>query len=127
MEKAKEAMRFSYSPYSHCMVGAAILSKDGRVFTGCNVENAAFGPTVCAERTAVLKAVSEGAREFEKIAVVGGKGGVLSGAFPPCGVCRQVLSEFCDGDFTILFGTEEGYEEHTLSELLPFSFTKDKV
>ena len=127
VKKAKEAMRFSYSPYSHCKVGAALLSKDGRVFTGCNVENAAFGPSICAERTAVCKAVSEGVTEFTRIAVVGGKDGVLSGTFPPCGVCRQVLSEFCGKEFTVLFGTEDGYEEHAFAELLPFSFTRDEV
>ncbi len=127
VEKAKEAMAYSYSPYSSCRVGAALLSKDGQVFTGCNIENAAFGPTVCAERTAVFKAVSEGVTEFEKIAVVGGKNGKLEGEFPPCGVCRQVLTEFCGEDLVILLGKSEGYSVHTLGELLPLSFQKNDV
>ncbi len=127
VEKAKEAMDFSYSPYSCCRVGAALLAENGQVFTGCNIENAAFGPTVCAERTAVFKAVSEGVTKFEKIAVVGGKNGKLEGEFPPCGVCRQVLSEFCGKDLVILLGKQDGYSVHTLGELLPLSFQKQDV
>ncbi len=127
VEMAKEAMAYSYSPYSSCKVGAALLSKDGQVFTGCNIENAAFGPTVCAERTAVFKAVSEGVTEFEKIAVVGGRNGKLEREFPPCGVCRQVLTEFCGKDLVILLGSGEGYSVHTLGELLPLSFQKRDV
>ncbi len=123
-----KAMQNSYSPYSSCKVGAALLAKSGKVYTGCNIENASFTPTVCAERTAFFKAISEGEKEFEKIAVVGGKGGVIAGAFSPCGVCRQVMSEFCSPDFEILLVTgEESYEKVKLSELLPYSFKKEKV
>ena len=125
---AIEAMKNSYSPYSECKVGAALLCKNGKVFTGTNIENAAFGPTVCAERVAVFKAVSEGEREFSKIAVVGGKGGVINGIFAPCGVCRQVLREFCEDDFKILLGeTPESFKDVTLKELLPLSFSPENV
>ena len=125
---AIDAMKNSYSPYSDCRVGAALLSKSGKVFTGTNIENAAFGPTVCAERVAVFKAVSEGEKEFSKIAVVGGKGGVINGIFAPCGVCRQVLREFCEDDFEILLGeTEDSFKIVALKELLPFSFSPENV
>lgn len=125
---AIDAMKNSYSPYSDCKVGAALLCKNGKVFTGTNIENAAFGPTVCAERVAVFKAVSEGEKEFLKIAVVGGKGGVINGIFAPCGVCRQVLREFCQDDFQILLGeTEDSFKIVALKELLPFSFSPENV
>ena len=127
-ELARDAMKNSYSPYSDCKVGAALLCKNGKVYTGTNVENAAFGPTVCAERVAVFKAVSEGEREFSKIAVVGGKNGVINGIFAPCGVCRQVLREFCDDDFEILLGeTEDSYKTVALKDLLPLSFSPKDV
>lgn len=120
---AIQATEKAYAPYSGYRVGAALLSKDGRVFTGCNVENASFTPTVCAERTAVFKAVSEGVRDFAMLAVAGGKDGIITGAFPPCGVCRQVLSEFCDADFPVLLVSgEDTYTQHLLGELLPLSF-----
>lgn len=125
---AKEAMKFSYSPYSDCKVGAVLLCENGKVFTGTNIENAAFGPTVCAERVAVFKAVSEGEKDFSKIAVVGGKGGVINGIFAPCGVCRQVLREFCRDDFEIILGeTEESFKAVTLKDLLPLSFSPENV
>ena len=125
---AIEAMKNSYSPYSKCKVGAALLCKNGKVFIETNIENAAFGPTVCAERVAIFKAVSEGEKEFSKIAVVGGKGGVINGIFAPCGVCRQVLREFCDDDFEILLGeTEDNFKTVTLKDLLPLSFSPDNV
>lgn len=127
VEKAKEAMQKAYAPYSKCKVGAALLTKDGQIFLGCNIENAAYSPSNCAERTAIFKAVSEGVTAFEKIAVVGGMNGKLGGIFPPCGVCRQVLAEFCDDDFVILLGTKDGYEEHTLGEMLPFTFREDRM
>ena len=124
IKKAFEAMEFAYVPYSGYKVGAALLAKNGTVYTGCNIENAAYGPTNCAERTAFFKAVSEGVLEFEKIAVVGGKGGVVTDYFVPCGICRQVMSEFCDDDFVILVGkTPDDYLEKTLPELLPHRFT----
>ncbi len=118
----------SYSPYSKCKVGAALLCKNGRVFTGANIENAAFSPTICAERVAIFKAVNEGEREFLKIAVVGGKNGSINGIFAPCGVCRQVLREFCDDDFQIILGeSSEEYKTVTLKDLLPLSFSPDNV
>ena len=119
----------SYAPYSKFHVGAALLGKDGKVYTGCNVENAAYGPSNCAERTAVFKAVSEGCREFEAIAIVGGledENGkpAIKDFCPPCGVCRQVLAEFCDKDFKILLANGAGeIKEFTLGQLLPESFS----
>ena len=125
---AVNAMKKSYSPYSNCKVGAALLCNNGKVFTGTNIENASFSPTVCAERVAVFKAVSEGETEFSEIAVVGGKDGKINGIFAPCGVCRQVLREFCDDDFPIILGESENeFKEVTLKELLPLSFSPDNV
>lgn len=118
------AMEKSYSPYSGYRVGAALLTASGTVYTGCNVENASYTPTICAERTAIFKAVSEGERSFAALAVVGGKDGVISGAFPPCGVCRQVMAEFCTPDFPVLVVTgEDTHTVYTLSELLPSGFS----
>lgn len=121
---ASDAMKRAYAPYSGYFVGAALLCRDGSIYTGCNIENASYSPTVCAERTAFFKAVSEGQREFEAIAVVGGKDRVISGYFPPCGVCRQVMAEFCDAeDFCVILGGADGeYRVMTLGELLPFGF-----
>ena len=123
IQLAKEAMEHAYAPYSGYQVGAALLCADGSVYQGCNIENASFSPTVCAERTAIFKAVYDGHRDFKAIAVCGGKGGVISGAFPPCGVCRQVLREFCDDDFLVCLVTPQGYETLTLKQLLPYSFS----
>ena len=123
VDKAKEAMLLAYAPYSGYKVGAALLCADGALYTGCNIENAAYSPTICAERTAFAKAVSEGKREFTAIAVCGGKDGVIEGAFPPCGVCRQVMAEFCGKDFAVYLVTPEGWQEQTLSQILPLSFT----
>lgn len=129
IKTATEMTKRSYVPYSHFHVGAALLDTNGKVWTGCNIENAAYGPSNCAERTAVFKAVSEGAREFEAIAVVGGpedeNGKVQIQDFcPPCGVCRQVLSEFCDRDFKIILANGKGEQKvFTLAELLPESFS----
>ncbi len=126
--EAVKAMENSYSPYSSCKVGAALLTKGGKLFTGTNIENAAFGPTVCAERVAVFKAVSGGERDFLKIAVAGGKNGEINGIFAPCGVCRQVLREFCSDDFEILLGeTEDNFKKVTLKDLLPISFSPENV
>lgn len=117
------AMENAYSPYSHCKVGAALLTCDGKVYLGCNVENASYGATNCAERTAFFKAISEGKREFSKIAIVGGFEGEVTDMFMPCGICRQVMSEFCDGDFEVLVASgKEKFEVFKLSELLPHSF-----
>lgn len=123
MELAVEARERAYTPYSHFRVGAALLAENGEVFLGCNIENAAYGPTNCAERTAVFKAVSEGVRRFKKIAVVGGREGELSPFCAPCGVCRQVLAEFCPPDFPILLGTPASFRSYRLDEVLPFAFT----
>ncbi|MBE6879956.1 MAG: cytidine deaminase [Ruminococcaceae bacterium] len=121
---AVEAMSRAYAPYSGYKVGAALLCADGTVFTGCNIENGAFSPSICAERTAFAKAVSEGYRDFTAIAVCGGKDGVISGIFPPCGVCRQVMREFCKDDFLIyMIDVGEHYETRTLAQLLPDSFS----
>ena len=124
---AKDAMERAYSPYSNYKVGAALLCKDGSVYTGCNVENASFSATNCAERTAFFKAVSEGKREFSAIAICGGKDGVIEGLFPPCGVCRQVMREFCDDNFEIHLLAKEGIETYTLGELLPVSFAPQTI
>ncbi|MBO5065827.1 MAG: cytidine deaminase [Clostridia bacterium] len=125
---AINAMEKSYSPYSDCKVGAALLCENGKVFTGTNIENAAFSPTICAERVAVFKAISDGEKKFSKIAVVGGKNGVINGIFAPCGVCRQVLREFCKDDFQIILGeSKEEYKVVTLNDLLPLSFSPDDV
>ena len=115
----------AYVPYSGFAVGAALLCKDGKVYQGCNIENAAFGPTVCGERTAFFKAVYDGEREFEAIAVAGGKAGEeVKDLFPPCGVCRQVMREFCGLDFKIYMAKGNGeFEAKTLGELLPYSFS----
>ncbi len=121
---AVNARENAYAPYSNYRVGAALLAKSGKVYLGCNVENASFTPTVCAERTAFLKAVSEGETEFSAIAVAGGNGDNIDGICSPCGVCRQVMAEFCDGGFRILTVTGiEQFNEYTLSELLPLSFS----
>ena len=124
---AKEAMMNAYSPYSGYKVGAALLCKDGSVYTGCNIENAGYSATNCAERTAFFKAVSEGKREFTSIAICGGKDGVLDGEFPPCGVCRQVMQEFCEDEFLIYLASKDGIETYTLKELLPMSFRPETV
>jgi len=125
IELAKEAMLGAYAPYSGFKVGAALLCADGSVYLGCNIENAAYTPTVCAERTAIFKAVSEGNRDFAAIAICGGKDGVIAGAFPPCGVCRQVLREFCKDDFPVYLVKEDGFDTVTLADLLPHSFSAE--
>ena len=125
MIKAARARDMAYAPYSHFTVGTALLTADGRVFTGCNIENAAYSATNCAERTAFFKAVSEGVRDFEAIAVIGGPAGEAGGFCAPCGVCRQVMAEFCNGDFRILLGTPDNVQPHTLQDLLPYSFSLD--
>ena len=125
VELALEAREHSYCPYSGFAVGAALLCKDGKVYQGCNIENASFSPTICGERTAFFKAIYDGEREFEAIAVAGGKAGEeISALFPPCGVCRQVMREFCDLDFMIYMAKENGgFEAVTLGDLLPYSFS----
>ena len=126
IQEAKIARERSYSPYSNFQVGAALLAKSGKIYHGCNIENAAYSPTNCAERTAFFKAISEGEREFEKIAIVGAP----AGAGPdtpcaPCGVCRQVMMEFCDPEsfLVVLADGEDRHVEMPLKELLPFGFS----
>jgi len=123
MEFAVKAREFAYTPYSHFKVGAALLAKNGKVYTGANIENASYTPTVCAERTAFFKAVSEGVREFEAIAIVGGKEGTLAPFCAPCGVCRQVMAEFCGRDFKVILGTPDHFDVYSLDEVIPFAFT----
>ena len=124
LDLAKEAMMRAYAPYSGFFVGAALLTRSGKVYQGCNIENAAHTPTCCAERTAFFKAVSEGEREFAAIAVVGGRQGEITGLFPPCGVCRQVMQEFCGPDFPVYLGKENNqFMTATLEDLLPFGFS----
>lgn len=123
IEQAIKAREFSYSPYSNFKVGAALLAKNGKVYTGCNIENAAFTPTNCAERTAFFKAVSEGVTEFEKIVIVAGKD-AIEDYTAPCGVCRQVMMEFCNPSkfMVIMAKTPEDYKEMTLEEVMPMGF-----
>lgn len=123
LQKAWEARKQSYAPYSGFAVGAALLAKSGRIYTGCNIESCSFSPTCCAERTALFKAVSEGEREFLAIAVAGGPSGAADGRLTtPCGLCRQMLYEFDDGGMTVLMAEGTGYRESTLKELLPLGF-----
>lgn len=124
IEQAMEAMGNAYAPYSGFRVGAALLTEDGRIYQGCNVENAAYSPSCCAERTAFFKAVSEGIRKFEAICIVGGMNGIVTDLTAPCGVCRQVMMEFCQPDqFQIILALDtEYYEIHSLEELLPVGF-----
>ena len=128
IEKAFEAQKFCYTPYSNFNVGAALLTSDGTIYQGCNIENAAFTPTNCAERTAFFKAISEGQMDFVAIAVVGNKDGIKQGEgdyCAPCAVCRQVMAEFCDLDtFKVIMAKDiNDYKEYTLGELLPLAFT----
>lgn len=124
ISQAFSAMAKAYTPYSGFQVGAALLASNGTIYQGCNIENAAYTPTNCAERTAFFKAVSEGVMGFKAICIVGGKGGVPEGITAPCGVCRQVMMEFCDPEtFQIILASgRESYEVFTLKELLPVGF-----
>ena len=124
IDTAIEQLKFSYTPYSNFKVGAALLTKRGKIYTGCNIENASYTPTNCAERTAFFKAVSEGVRDFQAICIVGGKDGNLTEYTAPCGVCRQVMMEFCNPKtFQIILAVDkERYEIYTLEELMPLGF-----
>ena len=124
VDTAIEQLKFSYTPYSNFKVGAALLTKSGKIYTGCNIENASYTPTNCAERTAFFKAVSEGVRDFQAICIVGGKDGKLTEYTAPCGVCRQVMMEFCNPKtFQIILAVDkERYEIYTLEELMPLGF-----
>lgn len=124
IDTAIEQLKFSYTPYSNFKVGAALLAKNGEIYTGCNIENASYTPTNCAERTAFFKAVSEGVHDFQAICIVGGKDGQLTEYTAPCGVCRQVMMEFCDPKiFQIILAVDkEQYTIYTLEELMPLGF-----
>lgn len=125
---AKEAMKNSYAPYSNYNVGAALICKNGNVYKGCNIENASYSLTNCAERTALFSAIANGEKEFAAICIVGGKNGEISDYAMPCGACRQALSEFCNEKFKVYIGiNEDNIKEYTLSELLPYSFNKSKL
>ena len=124
---AKDAMQHAYAPYSGFKVGAALLTADGKVYPGCNIENAAYTPSNCAERTAFFKAIYAGERDFTAIAVVGGKDGVIEDVFPPCGVCRQVMQEFCGPDFMIYMGrADDSFVAVRLEDFLPYGFSASK-
>lgn len=129
IELAMEQLSFSYAPYSGFKVGAVLLTQKGKIYTGCNIENAAYTPSNCAERTAFFKAVSEGERAFQAICIVGGKNGVLTDYTAPCGVCRQVMMEFCNPDtFQIILAiSKEQYKIFTLKELFPLGFGPDNL
>lgn len=124
IQHAIDILPSAYTPYSNFKVGAALLTKDGKVYTGCNIESAAYTPSNCAERTAFFKAVSEGERDFQAIAIVGGKNGVLTDYCPPCGVCRQVMMEFCNPkEFQVIVAkTPDDYKTFTLEQVLPMGF-----
>ncbi len=123
IEKAKEARKRAYAPYSEFTVGAALLCKDGSIYTGCNIENASYGATICAERTAFFKAVSEGAGDFTAIAIVGAPADKPIEFCPPCGMCRQVMTEFCDMDrFKVVLSNGAEEKIFTLRDLMPYSF-----
>ncbi len=129
IDTALEQRSLAYAPYSGYRVGAALLASDGKIYTGCNIENAAYTPTICAERTAFFKAVSEGVRDFEAICIAGGSGETPAGYSAPCGVCRQVMREFCDPQtFLIILATgRENYDIYTLEQLLPMSFGPENL
>ena len=130
LKEAKRARKKSYAPYSRYQVGAALLTGSGKIYTGCNIENAGYSATNCAERTAFFKAVSEGERRFQKIAIAGGKEKEKADQpCTPCGICRQVMMEFCDPKtFQIVIADpENGYKEFTLEELLPYGFGPDNL
>ena len=129
IDTALEQRSLAYAPYSGYRVGAALLASDGKIYTGCNIENAAYTPTICAERTAFFKAVSEGVRDFEAICIAGGSGETPTGYSAPCGVCRQVMREFCDPQtFLIILATgRENYDMYTLEQLLPMSFGPENL
>lgn len=125
---AIDAMKNSYAPYSNYTVGAALLTGSGKIYTGCNIENAAYSPSVCAERVAFFNAISSGEKDFVSIAVAGGKNGNVVGSFPPCGVCRQVMAEFCAQEFNVFIVTgSDTYKKYSLFELLPEAFTPKNI
>lgn len=125
---AKDSMKNSYAPYSNYNVGVSLLCKNGKVYKGCNVENASYSLTNCAERTALFSAIANNEKEFEAICIVGGKNEEITDYAMPCGACRQALAEFCDEDFKVYVGINENdIQEYTLDDLLPYSFNKSKL
>ena len=125
---AKEAMEKSYAPYSNYNVGAVLLCKNGNTYKGCNIENASYSLTNCAERTALFSAIANGEKEFKAICIVGGKNGEITDYAMPCGACRQALAEFCNENLKVYVGiSENDIKEYTLDELLPYSFNKSKL
>jgi cytidine deaminase len=129
IRSALDMRKMSYTPYSHFNVGAALLTADDEIYTGCNIENASYTPTNCAERTAFFKAISEGKKEFKAICIVGGPDGATELDYcPPCGVCRQVMSEFCDENFVVILAkSEEEYKTYSLDEIIPFRFNSKNL
>lgn len=129
VQKAINTLPFAYTPYSNFKVAASLLAKNGTIYTGCNIENASYTPTNCAERTAFFKAVSEGVTTFDAIAIVGGKEGKLQDFCPPCGVCRQVMAEFCHPKefFVILAKSLDEWKVYSLEEILPLGFTPENL
>ena len=127
LEKATKAMKHSYSPYSKFSVGAALLTANGNVYTGFNIENSSYSATVCAERTAIFSALLNGEKEFLKLAVVGSCSEEIKNFCYPCGVCRQVLSEFCSASLEIILFNGKEIKQTTLGELLPLSFGRDNL
>ena len=127
LDAARRARENAYAPYSHFKVGAALLASSGAVYLGCNIENASFGATICAERSAIASAIAGGSRDFSAIAIIGGAENAVTAPCTPCGICRQVLSEFCDPDFPVILENGDGTEKIVkLSELLPHSFHLSK-
>ncbi|MGN0429074.1 MAG: cytidine deaminase [Acetatifactor sp.] len=129
IQTALDARKNAYAPYSHYQVGAALLSSDGTIYSGCNIENASYGATNCAERTAFFSAVSEGKRDFLAIAITGGlEGEEISDYAVPCGICRQIMQEFCGDDFQVIVAkSTEDFRQYPFSEILPFGFDGDKI
>ena len=127
ISEAKKAREHAYTPYSNFRVGAALVTKEGKIYHGCNIENASFGATICAERSAIAAAIAGGSRDFSAIAIIGGAENADTAPCTPCGICRQVLSEFCDPDFPVILENGDGTEKIVkLSELLPHSFHLSK-
>ncbi len=126
LNEALKARKNAYSPYSEYRVGAALLCENGKVYTGCNMENASYSATLCAERSAFASAISAGERSFLAIAVVGGKEESADEAASPCGICRQVMAEFCKKDFKIILGNEDAIQIYSLSDLLPLAFSLEE-
>ena len=127
LETANQARENAYAPYSKYRVGAALLAQNGNVYTGCNIENASFGATNCAERTALFSAISDGVREFEAIAIVGGVDHTIDEAILPCGICCQVMSEFCTKDFPVILPYKDSYRIVTLGEIFPHAFSSQNL